>query len=343
MVDPLAEVVTLLQPGASLSKLVTARGRWRVRRSEAERVFYCVILDGTCRLAVAGHEPIVLQKGDFVLVPSAYDFTVSSLEPPPKDVETLPIAMRDGEFRLGMRGGEPEVRMLVGHCVFGSPDAALLVSLLPRLVHVHGQERLRTLVQLVGEETRERRPGRDVILAHLLSVLLIEALRSTEGPLASAGLLRGLADERLRYDGCTKARPRRGRSRSWRRQQRCLVPRSSNASAARWASPRWSTCSAGVWRWRRTYCGGEKSPWAKSRNESAIAPRARSASHSRATSDSRRRSTYGTMTSRRGRNERQRDEWRRRDEGDPPRECAWNWRGERIADRPWSRSRMMVA
>ena len=105
--------------------------------------------------------------------------------------------MRDGEFRLGMRGGEPEVRMLVGHCVFGSPDAALLVSLLPRLVHVHGQDRLRTLVQLVGVETRERRPGRDVILAHLLSVLLIEALRSTEGPLASAGLLRGLADERL--------------------------------------------------------------------------------------------------------------------------------------------------
>ena len=197
MTDPLAEIVTLLQPGAPLSKLVSGRGRWRIRRSEAGRVFYCVILDGACRVAVADHAPMQLQKGDFVLVPSAYDFTVSSVEPPPKGVETVPIALRDGEYRVGIRGGEPDVRMLVGHCVFGSPDAALLVSLLPRLVHVHGQERLGTLVQLVREESRERRPARDVVLARLLEVLLIEALRSTAGTLGSPSLLRGLADERL--------------------------------------------------------------------------------------------------------------------------------------------------
>src|ERR1700756_634123 len=81
MVDPLAEVVTLLQPGATFSKVVSGAGRWRVRRSEAGRPFYCVILDGACRLAVDGREAITLQKGDFVLIPSAYDFTMSSLEP----------------------------------------------------------------------------------------------------------------------------------------------------------------------------------------------------------------------------------------------------------------------
>ena len=47
---------------------------------------------------------------------------------------------------------------------FGSPDAALLVSLLPHLVHVRGEPRLATLVRLVVEESRERRPARDVIL-----------------------------------------------------------------------------------------------------------------------------------------------------------------------------------
>ena len=87
--------------------------------------------------------------------------------------------------------------MLVGYCVFGSPDAALLVSLLPQFVHVRGERRLATLVQLVGEESREQRPARDVILARLLEVLLIEALRSTPGTAASPGLLRGLADARL--------------------------------------------------------------------------------------------------------------------------------------------------
>jgi AraC-like DNA-binding protein len=198
MVDPFAEVVALLQPGAPLSKVVSGAGRWRVRRSEAGRPFYCVILDGACRLAVDGREPITLQKGDFVLIPSAYDFTMSSLEPmASEDIDTTPIALLDGEFRLGIQSGPPDVQLLVGYCVFGSPDAALLVSLLPQLVHVRGERRLATLVQLVGEESRGRRPARDVILARLLEVLLIEALRSMTGTAASPGFLLGLADERL--------------------------------------------------------------------------------------------------------------------------------------------------
>jgi AraC-like DNA-binding protein len=50
---------------------------------------------------------------------------------------------------------------------------------------------------LVAACEKARRPARKVILAHLLEVLLIEALRSTAGTAASPGLVRGLADERL--------------------------------------------------------------------------------------------------------------------------------------------------
>jgi transcriptional regulator GlxA family with amidase domain len=53
------------------------------------------------------------------------------------------------------------------------------------------------LVRLVGEESRERRAGRDLVLTRLVEVLLIEALRSTSGEDAPPGLLRGLADARL--------------------------------------------------------------------------------------------------------------------------------------------------
>lgn len=197
MVDPLAEVVTLLQPGTPFSKVVGGAGPWRVRRSEAGRPFYCVILDGSCRLAVDGHEPITLQSGDFVLIPSAQQFTASSLGPISEDTDTSPVALPDGEFRLGTQSGPPDVRLLIGYCVFGSPDATLLVSLLPELVHVRGERRLATLVQLVAEESRALRPARDVILARLLEVLFIEALRSTAGTAASPGLVRGLADGRL--------------------------------------------------------------------------------------------------------------------------------------------------
>jgi AraC-like DNA-binding protein len=198
MVDPLAEVVTLLQPQASFSKVVTGAGPWRVRRSEAGRPFYCVALDGSCRLEANGQNPIVLQDGDFVLVPAAYDFTMSSLAPTTsEDFVTAPVALSNGEFRLGVQNVLPDVRLLIGHCAFGSPDAALLVSLLPQLVHIRGERRLATIVQLVGEESRGSRPAREVILSRLLEVLLIEALRSTAGTDAPPGLLRGLADERL--------------------------------------------------------------------------------------------------------------------------------------------------
>lgn len=197
MVDPLAEVVTLLQPSLAQSKLVSAAGPWRVRRSEPGRPFYCVILDGCCRLAVNGYDPIIVQAGDFVLIPEISDFMMSSREPPASDhVDTSPVALPNGEFRHGLQNAAPEVLLLLGRCVFGSPDAALLVSLLPRLVHVRSEKRLTTLVQLVSEESRDARPARDVILARLLEVLLIEALRSTRTH-AFPGILRGLADERL--------------------------------------------------------------------------------------------------------------------------------------------------
>ncbi|MDY7544652.1 AraC family transcriptional regulator [Glaciimonas sp. CA11.2] len=198
MTDPLTEVVTLLQPQAAFSKVVSGAGPWRVRRSEDGQPFYSVILNGSCHLAVDGHAMINLEEGDFVLIPAAYGFTMSSLDPTTTDdLNTVPVALLHGEFRLGAQSGPPDVLLLVGHCAFGSPDAALLVSLLPQLVHVRGEKRLATIVQLVSDESRAQRPGRDVILTRLLEVLLIEALRSTAGTAASPGLLRGLADERL--------------------------------------------------------------------------------------------------------------------------------------------------
>ncbi len=198
MSDPLTQIVGLLQPSAWYSKVVEGTAAWRVRRSETGRPFYCAILAGECRLQVRGQKPITLASGDFVLIPSVFDFAMSSIEPMLSDrCDSVPIELRPGLVRLGSQDGAPEVRVLLGYCTFGSPDATLLVSLLPQLIHVRGDERLTTLLQLVNQESRASRLGRDVILARLVEVLLIEALRSNSSSEAPAGLLRGLADERL--------------------------------------------------------------------------------------------------------------------------------------------------
>ena len=195
MSDPLSEVITLLQPRAVSSRLITAAGRWGVTYSAFGQPSFCAILEGSCRLAVDGHALLRLEAGDFVLLPATPAFTMSGLEPVrPERLDPNVSSRRLGEVRHGRRGGRPDVRMLGGWCAFDSPDAALLVSMLPAVVHVREAGRLATLVRLVAEESSERRAGRDLVLTRRVEVLLIEALRSAPGDAAPAGLLRGLAD-----------------------------------------------------------------------------------------------------------------------------------------------------
>jgi AraC-like DNA-binding protein len=198
MNDPLSDIITLLQPRAVCSRRYSGAGRWGVRYSAFGQPSFCVVVEGSCRLAVDSHRPLTLVAGDFVLLPTTPGFTMSSLEPAGlKHFDPHVTSRVLGETRHGTRGGRPDVRWLGGWCAFDSPDSTLLVSLLPSLVHVRGIERLSVLVRLVGEEASERRPGRDLVLTRLVEVLLIEALRATPGEDTPPGLLRGLADARL--------------------------------------------------------------------------------------------------------------------------------------------------
>ena len=156
------------------------------------------MLEGGCRLAVDGHPDITLEAGDFVLLPATPGFTMSGFEPvTPELIDPKVTSAPTDEVRHGTPDGEPDVRLLGGYFVFDSPDAALLASLLPAVVHVRGAERLSILVRLVGEESSEQRSGRDLVLTRLVEVLLIEALRTKPAEDAPPGLLRGLADARL--------------------------------------------------------------------------------------------------------------------------------------------------
>ena len=198
MKDPLTEVIALLQPRAVFSKRISGAGRWGVRYSEFGQPSFCAVLEGSCRLGVDGQRVLTLEAGDFVLLPATPGFTLSGFEPVrPDRIDPKVTPAPTGEVRHGTRGGRPDVRLLGGYFVFDSPDASLLVSLLPAVVHVRGVERLSALVRLVGEESNDQRAGRDLVLTRLVEILLIEALRSSSGSAAPPGLLRGLADARV--------------------------------------------------------------------------------------------------------------------------------------------------
>lgn len=198
MQDPLSQVIALLQPRAVFAKGISGAGRWGVRYSAFGQPSFAAVLEGSCRLAVDGHRPLTLEAGDFVLLPTTPGFTLSGFEKvTPVRVDPKRTAAPTGEVRHGTRGGRPDVRLLGGYFVFESADAGLLVSSLPPVLHVRGVARLSMLVKLVAEEAGERRAGRELILARLVELLLIEALRSTPADDTPPGLLRGLADARL--------------------------------------------------------------------------------------------------------------------------------------------------
>ena len=198
MTDPLAELITLLRPARVMGKSISGAGRWGVRYAPFGHPGFCVVTDGACLLQVEGTDRVRLEAGDFVFLPATPGFVLSGFEPvEPQPVDPAAIAGQDHALRHGAQEGEPDVRMLGGYFVFDSPDTALLVTLLPPIIHVRGEHRFDLLVRLVREEAMQSKSGRDLILTRLVEVLLIEALRAAPGDAAPTGLLRGLADERL--------------------------------------------------------------------------------------------------------------------------------------------------
>ncbi|PZR82539.1 MAG: AraC family transcriptional regulator [Stutzerimonas stutzeri] len=198
MSDPIASIVSLLEPLPGFTKLVVGNGSWLVKREEVGRPFCCAVLDGSFNFAVPELDTITLSAGDFVLVPFAREFQTFSLDRSRCDrMTSSPIEIEPSVYRVGDGRDEPNMRHLIGYGIFASDDAELLASLLPPVIHIRGDPRLTTLLQLIDDETRTPRPARTSVLTRLLELVMIESLRAATGLHAPPGLLRGLADERL--------------------------------------------------------------------------------------------------------------------------------------------------
>ncbi|EKM6456408.1 cupin domain-containing protein [Cronobacter dublinensis] len=197
MSDPLTDIVALLNPRPTRAKLVEGAGQWRILRESAGEAFYCAVLQGECLMSINGKAPRRLAAGDFMLIPATYAFENTSAGIAPSAEFSMPALLGDGHVRIGSTAGPAELLMNVGHCEFDTPDKALIVALLPNEILIKGQRRFITLFELLLDESRTRRPGRDVVMTHLLQLLLVESLRSDPELAKTAGILRGLQHDRI--------------------------------------------------------------------------------------------------------------------------------------------------
>lgn len=198
--DPLASVIGLLRPAAVLSKIISGAGRWSVRYGAHEDPGFCVMLEGSCFLDVDGVGPVELREGDFVLLPATPGFTLAS---DPRLTPALVTPVPGDALRHGTKSGAPTMRQLGGSFRFDRGNAQLLRAFLPSMVHIRrgeaGSARVRRIVDLIAEETSDRRAGRELVLERLVEVLLVEALRFRPAAPArqETSLLAGLGDPAL--------------------------------------------------------------------------------------------------------------------------------------------------
>lgn len=198
--DPLAAILSLLRPQAVVSKIISGAGQWSIRKARYEHPAFCLVLDGSCFLDADEVGVLELHEGDFAFLPAMPGFTLAS------DLDIKPRLVPFDHSRAthyGAKSGPETMRMLGGYFRFDRANAQLLVRLLPPVVHIRrdeeGAARVRRVVELIGEEADTDRPGRDLILEHLVQALLVEALRFRPASVArqSQGLLAGLCDPAL--------------------------------------------------------------------------------------------------------------------------------------------------
>jgi AraC-like DNA-binding protein len=200
--DALAAVVTLLKPQTILSKTVHGSGRWGVRYPAFGQPSFALVLKGQCWLAVEGVPATILGTGDFILFPATPGFILASdPEVTPKPMDILAFEHHVNEVVHGDAMTEPSVSLLGGYFAFDPINASMLVDMLPRMLHIRATDpaiaSVAPIVELIKRETHEERAGQALVLARLVEILLVEAVRSAPAVLYTTGLLAGLRDPQL--------------------------------------------------------------------------------------------------------------------------------------------------
>jgi AraC-like DNA-binding protein len=198
-VDPLEDVLALLETRGHLSAGLVAGGRWAVRFEAPQGVKFNAVRRGSCLLEVDGVDaPVELAEGDCYLLAHRRPFTLRS-DPEAVPVPAAPLFARteDGVARVG----EGDDTFLVGgRFSFGARAQELLLDRLPPVIHIPAGTRHAETVQwalsAIDQELTYRQLASSLVAEHLAVVMLVHVLRLhlAREPHAVSGWLAGLAD-----------------------------------------------------------------------------------------------------------------------------------------------------
>ena len=205
--DPLAEALHFLRMSGAFYCRSDLTADWGLTLPPMPGyLWFHVIASGGGWLETDEADPILLQPGDFALVPHGEGHRLRSAPGvPAPDVLELDLEQISDRYEILRHGeGGAPTTLVCGAVRFDHPAARNLVELLPAVILVEPSstpqhERMRSTLRLMAEEARELRPGSEAVITRLADILVIQALRSwiETDPAAQTGWLGALQDRQV--------------------------------------------------------------------------------------------------------------------------------------------------
>ncbi|MFJ7242947.1 AraC family transcriptional regulator [Streptomyces olivaceus] len=179
--DLIADAVGLLRPKTVVEPALHVGGSWAVRFEPFPHVKLGVIVRGGCWLVMEGHDPVLLEEGDFYLLGNPPRYVLAGdLDADPVPADSLWSSGAERETVVG--SGAVEAHVCGGHFSFDDANAGILIDLLPTLVHVRANDPrgalLAHLSELLVAEVESSAVGRSLVLDHLAQILFVHMLRA---------------------------------------------------------------------------------------------------------------------------------------------------------------------
>jgi AraC-like DNA-binding protein len=200
-VDPLEEVLALVEVHAERASTLTGHGNWALRFPAPDGAKFNSVLTGSCTIDTAGLDhPLTLRAGDSFLLTRPQEFILSTS--PHSTVQPASPFFRASGGTSAEAGPSDEpvtARLVGGSFTFGRRARELLLDALPPVIHLpshaEGAAMLPHLLTRIDQEARSSSLASNVVTEHLAVVLLIDVVRYhlTQQP-DRTGWLQGLHD-----------------------------------------------------------------------------------------------------------------------------------------------------